>query len=368
MATFARTRLVVVAVVLLVPAVLLPLAGLWVLAWLPVALVLLGVALARPAALEEAALRLVRRPNGPGAEGASRTVEGGVGEGPDTGSPRTSRDRSEQGDEPEPLPAPRGESGTRGVRLRRTALPSAADDYDFVFSARVHWRWAGRVDLRLRNPAGPASHSILLRARDVLARTGPEDHDVVEIELSALFAAESPVVDGVIEVWADDVRVELEDEDEERLRRIVRLRKDRALWEAEHEGETFRASLRGTTVRHHEPTTVSHPATSPGSAPARHTEESVEELSGQIIEHFDHPVAGSGIDEEGYESYWWPADHEEDEDAVQQDVQVAILRGLIDSVEDESERVEFARQQVDILERTGFDYVAGRIQAVYPQR
>ena len=358
MAPYTRTRLAAVVVVLLVPAVLYPLVGLWALVWIPVALLLLGMALARPAVLAGVGPALVRALSATGPEVEPRSVEA-----------EERRDGSDRGDEPDPVPAPSGESGTRGVRLRRTALPSAEDDYEFVFSARVHWRWAGRIDLRLRNPAGPASRSILLRAREVLAHTRPEDRGVVEVELTALFANESPVADGIVEVWADDVRVDLEDEDEERLRSIVRLRKDRALWEAEHEAESVRAVLRDAPASGPGPV-PGGPAPDPRPSPARSsTEEPIEELSGQIIEHFEHfehPVSGSGVDDEGYESYWWPADPGEDEAAMQQDVQVAILRGLSDSVPGEAERAAFVREQVHLLERGGFAHVAERIQSVYP--
>ena len=78
-------------------------------------------------------------------------------------------------------------------------------------------------------------------------------------------------------------------------------------------------------------------------------------------------MPGSGVDEEGYESYWWPAEEDEDEGPMEQDVQVAILRGLIDSVEGEAERAEFVHEQVEILERSGFPDVAERIQSVYPE-
>ena len=366
MATFARTRLAAVAVVLFVPAALYPLLGAWTLAWLPVAVGLLGVALARPAALKGSVLALARvvtagRPEG---DPEAQDTQG-------SDHPQEPGEGLDRGDEPEPVPAPRGQSGTRGVRLRRTALPSAAADYDFVFCARVHWRWAGRIDLRLRNPAGPASHTILLRAREVLARTRPEDHGLVEVELAALFAVEIPIADGTVEVWADEVRVELEDEDAQRLRRVVHLRKDRALWEAEHEAELARAGLRGGPTPPFDPAPASRPSSNHGSAPAsNHDPDLGQELSGQIIDRipdFVQSAPGSGIDSEGYESYWWPADPEEDEEAMQQDVRVAILRGLIDSVEDGQERVEFVRQQVRLLQQSGFAYVAERIQAVYPE-
>ena len=356
MATFARTRLAVVVVVLLVPAMLYPLLGTWTLAWLPVAVGLLGLALARPDVLRQLVLAIVRTLSGKHPEQERADGQDPI---PESDSDQAPRGRSDQGDEPDPVPAPRGESGSRGVRLRRTELPSAMADYDFVFSARVHWRWAHRIDLRLRDPAGPASYSILLRARDVLARTRPEDRGLVEVELSALFAEESAIADGMVEVWADDVRVELEDQDAERLRRVVDLRKDRALWEAEHEADVVRATLRGAPA----PAASSRRPSSPGA-------DIGEELSGQIIEHVHETVMtgpGSGVDDEGYESYWWPAEHEDDEEAARQDVQVAILRGLIDSVEEGQERTAFVREQVRLLEAKGFGYVAERIQAAYPE-
>ncbi len=370
MATLARIRLVAVVVVLTVPAVLFPLVGPWTLLWLPFAVVLLGLVLARPSALV-AVVDLVR---GRGAEGEPKEDEDVAvrGRGDDL------RDRSEQGDEPAPIEVPRGQSGTRGVRTRRTELPSAVDDYSFEFSALVHWRWAHRVDLSLRNPAGPAVHSIVLRAREYLHDVHPAERAVAESELESVFAVEDPVAGGTIQVWAENVRLELADEDDERLQRMAELRKDRALWAAEHEAARIRASMTGG------PDGLGGPGAEPGPepGPASPLPPRVHEAPGghEVSELLEEPglrdappgtgvpLPGSGVDEEGYESYWWPAEQDDDEGAVEQDVQVAILRGLIDSVEDADERVAFVREQVEILERSGFPDVAERIQAVYPER
>ncbi|GHC95237.1 hypothetical protein GCM10007079_46730 [Nocardiopsis terrae] len=362
MATFARTRLVAVIVVLTVPAVLFPLVGPWVILWLPFALMLLGAALARPAPLDavlEAALGLV---TGGGSAGDGKDEDVRVS-GQDL---RGRSDRPDRGDEPGPVEAPRGESGTRGVRTRRTELPSALDDYVFEFSALVHWRWAHRVDLSLRNPAGPAVHSIVLRARDILCEVHPDDRSVTESELGSVFAVEAPVAGGTIQVWADEVRLELSDEDDERLRRMARLRKDRALWTAEHEAARDRAAVSGEPGR----ALPSELLPEPRLHHAGHEDPDVLGLSDLEPPEPDVPMPGSGVDEEGYESYWWPAEQETDEgaDSMEQDVQVAILRGLIDSVEDGAERAAFVREQVDILERTGFGHVAERIQSVYPEQ
>lgn len=366
MATFARIRLVAVIVVLTVPVVLFPLVGVWTLLWLPFAVVLLGVVLARPELLVAAADLVTgkgaREERGSGEEGESVR-----------GSGDDLRDRSDQGDEPAPIEVPRGQSGTRGVRTRRTELPSAVEDYSFEFSALVHWRWAHRVDLSLRNPAGPAVHSIVLRAREYLRDVHPAERAVAESELESVFAVEDPVSGGVIQVWAENVRLELADDDDERLQRMAQLRKDRALWAAEHEAARVRAAMSGIPGRGAAPDL---PPESGPVLPAPANEAShLSDLSDPDedsdllgVAEPAAPMPGSGVDEEGYESYWWPAEQDDDQGAMEQDVQVAILRGLIDSVEGEEERAAFVREQVRILERSGFPDVAGRIQSVYPER
>jgi hypothetical protein len=368
-ATFARIRLAAAIVVLTVPVVLFPLVGVWTLLWLPFAVVLLGVVLARPdllvAAVELVTGKGTEQEHGDGEEGESVR-----------GSGDDLRDRSDQGDEPAPIEVPRGQSGTRGVRTRRTELPSAVEDYSFEFSALVHWRWAHRVDLGLRNPAGPAVHSIVLRAREYLRDVHPAERAVAESELESVFAVEDPVSGGVIQVWAESVRLELADDDDERLQRMAHLRKDRALWAAEHEAARVRAAMSGI------PDQAASPDPRPGvgpvlPAPAGEVPD-LADLSGLADPHEDSgllgvaepaaPMPGSGVDEEGYESYWWPAEQDDDEGAMEQDVQVAILRGLIDSVEGEAQRAAFIREQVEILERSGFPDVAERIQSVYPEQ
>lgn len=349
MATFARIRLTAVIVVLIVPAVLFPLVGGWTLLWLPCAMALLGLALARPEVLA-AALDSVT--GGGGVDKGEQREESDV-----RGSGDELRDRSDQGDEPAPMEAPRGQSGTLGVRTRRIELPSAVDDYTFGFSALVHWRWAHRVDLSLRNPAGPAVRSVVLRAREILRDVRPGERALAESELESVFAVEEPVAGGTIQVWAENVRLELDDEDEERLGRMAHLRKDRALWVAEQEAARVRESLSD------EPGLELDLEPEPRfPLPAHDLSDLLEEPEPAV------PIAGSGVDEEGYESYWWPAEEDAEEGGMEQDVQVAILRGLIDSVEGEGERAAFVREQVEILERSGFPDVAERIQSVYPER
>ncbi|WP_198659021.1 hypothetical protein [Nocardiopsis sp. FIRDI 009] len=259
------------------------------------------------------------------------------------------------------VPAARGsfDDATSGTRVRTVALPSAAEDHRFDFSAVVHWRWDGHVDLRLRHPAGSAVHAVVTRAAELAREVDPVDHGLAECELGALLAVERAVTGAGIVVWAEDVRLRLPDEDVERLCRMAALRKDRALREA------IRAAEEDLTA-------LSTPSRAP-SADLRGTDETDHVIDYEELTPFDGPDLlpesgpGSDVDGEGYESYWWPADDASAPHAVEEDVQVAIIRGLIDSAGGPDERAAFAREQVRILERNGFTEVASRLRGLFPE-
>ncbi|MFI6575046.1 hypothetical protein ACIBFB_04540 [Nocardiopsis sp. NPDC050513] len=245
-----------------------------------------------------------------------------------------------------------------GTRVRTVALACAAEDHRLDFSAVVHWRWEGHVDLRLRNPAGPAVHAVVTRAAELARGVDPVDHGLAEAELGALLAVERAVTGAGIVVWAEDVRLRLPDEDAGRLRGMAALRKDRALREAIRDAEEDLSAL------------LPPPIPSPGRAEPGPTgdDPDFEELT-----PFDGPDAslppgpGSDVDGEGYESYWWPAEERTGSHAAEQDVQVAILRGLIDSAPDAGGRTAFARDQVRVLEQRGFTQVASRLRGLFPE-
>lgn len=302
-----------------VPCALFPLVGPWTLLWIPLVLAFLGVLLSRT---EDVA-------------GAADDTAGRVRE------------------DPAGCAACSPEAAT-GTRVRPVALPSAADDYDLVFSAVVHWRWEGRVDLHLRDPGAPAVLAAVTRAAELARGLRPGDHGLAERELAALLARETPVPEAGIVVWAEEVALRPTEEDAERLGRMARLRKDRALREAEEELAELEEMAELEAGRR-----------GPALPPRQVVEGAAEEPA--RVEEADPALApgpGSDVDGEGYESYWWPA-QTSGHDAAERDVQVAILRGLIDSLEEG--RADFARAQVEVLERGGFTEVARRVRAQYPE-
>lgn len=302
--TLPRVVLAALAVAL-VPAALYPLTGPWGLLWVPLVLLVGGAVLLG---------RLHRRaPEPPPAE------------------------------EKETRPAPMG----NGRRLRTVSLPSAAADYDLQFSAVVHWRWSGHVDLRLRNPAGPAALAVVQRAAELARKTDPADEGMAECELAARLAVETAVIGSGIVVWAEEVSLCLAEGDAARLRQMADLRKDRELREAIRIAEVELSEAFAS---------VGGPA---------------DELLGDLEPLDDEadplPGPGSDVDSEGYESYWWPAEEGGDShDSAERDVQVAILRGMIDSLDEGPRRASFARDQMRVLESGGFDEVARRVRAMYP--
>ncbi|OLT24617.1 hypothetical protein BJF83_06440 [Nocardiopsis sp. CNR-923] len=324
MSPVPRPRVMAVAAATLaVPCAVYLLPPVWAVLWAPA--VLLAVAV------------LASPPAGPDVLGA--TGEDGLG-----GEERTH-------------PA-QGEARSTGTRVRTVALACAVEDHRLDFSAEVHWRWEGHVDLRLRNPAGPAVHAVVTRAAELARDVDPVDHGLAETALGALLAVERAVTGAGIVVWAQDVRLRLPDEDAERLRRMAALRKDRALREEIREAEEDLAELPPPPM-----STASRAVSGPDD-----DEDDFEELA-----PFDGPDAapppgpGSDVDGEGYESYWWPAEDRTGSHAAEQDVQVAILRGLIDSARDAGERTAFARDQVRVLERSGFTQVASRLRGLFPE-
>ncbi|MGQ4269177.1 hypothetical protein [Nocardiopsis changdeensis] len=322
----------------LVPAALYPLTGLWGLLWIPVSLAV-AVAL-EPRALRSLRALLPARGARPGRRSGEEPGTGPEAD-PDGDGGRTRFAAA-------PPARPRD-----GRRIRPVALPSAADDYDLHFSAVVHWRWSNTVDLRLRNPMGPAVLAVVTRAAELVRETDPADEGMAECELAARLAVEHAVLGSGIVVWADEVELRLSEGDAGRLRRMADLRKDRVVREAARVAEDDLAPLPAARP--------ARAADAPLSPPADPEDDGDEDL--------DAPGAGPGsdVDGEGYESYWWPAEEDGDHGGAERDVQVAILRGMIDSLAPGPERDAFVRDQVAVLERSGFDEVARRIRAGHPE-
>lgn len=194
----ARNRLLVMAVALIaVPAAVYPLAGTWTWLWAPLLLMVLALVL------------------------LLSTVTGGQPVPPVTTTITSAPARSEP----------------RAARIRDTRMASLTEDYEFVFSADVQWRWTVEPDMRLRNPARAAENAIVTMARDEAARYRAGEVDVARHALAARFGEATLVYDGVLEVWADDVALNLPEEDADRLRKLADLRKENSRWEVERSVE-----------------------------------------------------------------------------------------------------------------------------------
>jgi hypothetical protein len=323
--------------VAVVPCALYPLVGLWTLLWIPVVLLLLGALVSRFG-------------------GAVAAVTASAAADASTGRAH--------GEPAETLDAFGERGGARGTRVRPVALPSAAQDYDLVFSAVVHWRWEGHVDLSLRNPVAPAVLAVVTRASELARGVEPGDHGMAECELAARLAVETAVTGAGVVAWAEEVSLRLPEEDAERLRRMSGLRKDRELREAVRDAEE---ELEDLALAQADPVVPPRPAVDDGLGAFGGLDPVGEPLDlGGDDEIPAPPGPGSDVDGEGYESYWWPAEGAGPESA-ERDVQVAILRGLADSFEDAQERAKFVHEQVIVLERGGFTELARRIREEYPE-
>lgn len=190
-----RNRVLIMgSALVVVPAVLYPLAGTWTWLWAPLLLMVLALLL------------------------LLSSITGGQ----------------------PPLPATttvtmRHEPGS--ARVRDTRMASLTEDYEFVFSADVRWRWTDGPDARLRNPARAAENAIVTAARVEAGKYRAVEADVAHHALAARLGEAVPVHDGLLEVWADDVLLRLPEEDADRLRQLADLRKENNRWEVERSVE-----------------------------------------------------------------------------------------------------------------------------------
>ncbi|MFE1167044.1 hypothetical protein [Nocardiopsis sp. NPDC058789] len=135
-------------------------------------------------------------------------------------------------------PDPFVESGPKNARIKAALAPSQDREYPFVLSAMVWWRWVGEPDHRLRNPEGLARQLVVEQARRVSEGYQPEQHDMALHQVAATLGVASHGFGGAVEVWADDVTLALSEEDQTRLARIAKARKESVLWEVERSVES----------------------------------------------------------------------------------------------------------------------------------
>ncbi|WDO05689.1 hypothetical protein ME763_08455 [Streptomyces murinus] len=134
-------------------------------------------------------------------------------------------------------------------QVSQVALPSLWDDYDFVFSATVRWyllESPGRAPVL--NPAGLAAETVLNRARALTEKREPGLASLVQHELGGLLSRMFPDATGQLQAMAENVSVILRPQDQERLDRLAKVRKDKAVWEHQRTYEQSRRQYLGEDV------------------------------------------------------------------------------------------------------------------------
>ncbi|MET9432115.1 hypothetical protein [Streptomyces sp. NPDC003036] len=149
---------------------------------------------------------------------------------------------------PDPdLPIPPVER--RELRVCDVALPSAEQDYDFLFSATVRWcPLEPSAESPTVNAGGLAVEAILNRARSVTASRAPSASTFIQHELAGALATMHPDESGQLQAMALDVSLVLSKDDQERLDKLAAVRKDEAVWAHERKYEQSRRAYLGEDV------------------------------------------------------------------------------------------------------------------------
>ena len=116
-------------------------------------------------------------------------------------------------------------------RVSQVVLPSKWADYDFVFSATVRWCLLDAPQsAAVLNPAGLAVDAILKRARAITEQREPARSSLVEQELSGALSRMAPESTGHLQAMAENIKLVLAQQDQERLDKLADVRKDEAVW------------------------------------------------------------------------------------------------------------------------------------------
>ncbi|MEU4263724.1 hypothetical protein [Streptomyces sp. NPDC025273] len=151
-------------------------------------------------------------------------------------------------EEPEPPSVP-VEQPYQETRVIDAVLPSATDDYDFLFSATVWWKpvpdHTGRS-----GDASPAlaASSIVRRAQEVVRHEEPGRASFAQYLLDGELGVLLPDRNDRVKALATDVTLTLAPADRERLRKLNDLRKDEEIWEYEREHERNKRRYLGDDV------------------------------------------------------------------------------------------------------------------------
>lgn len=133
--------------------------------------------------------------------------------------------------------------------VRDVALPSLLEDYDFLFSATIRWvPQDAPSEALVVNAGGLAVDAVLERARQITERWAPQRCSLVQHRLNGELATLQPDASGRVTAMADNVRLRLEDADQERLEKLATVRKNEEVWEHERKWERNRRAYLGEDV------------------------------------------------------------------------------------------------------------------------
>jgi hypothetical protein len=145
------------------------------------------------------------------------------------------------------LPLP--EAQRQEHRIAHVALPSSVIDYDFSFSATVHWIVLDAPDdAPWINAAGLAVDAVLERARSVTAQQPPNRSSLAQHQLDGALATMQVDASGRVMAMAHSVELNLPEHDRERLARLSNVRKDEDVWEHERNYERSKRAYLGEDV------------------------------------------------------------------------------------------------------------------------
>jgi len=124
-------------------------------------------------------------------------------------------------------------------------LPSAHEDYSFVFSATVYWL---PVVASVCEPGRIAVSEIIRRAQEITQRRDPAQAALVTHELAVLLADARPDPAVRVQVRAESVQLLLSADDQRRLEELARLRKEEELWDYQRRHEQSKRRYLSTDV------------------------------------------------------------------------------------------------------------------------
>ncbi len=125
------------------------------------------------------------------------------------------------------------------------ALPSARQDYRFIFSATVYWLDAVNG---VADSGAIARSEIIRRAREIAQRRDPADAMLITSEAAVLLAELRLDPTNRVQVRAESAQFQLSDDDRRCLEELARLRKEEELWDHQRRQEQSKRRYLGEDV------------------------------------------------------------------------------------------------------------------------